>query len=67
MGRLLKKRLQPGQYRTIEGSAPTDEIIRSTPVSGTVTDNARKITQRSGLTVTGGSSYVADPKGTQYG
>jgi RHS repeat-associated protein len=67
LGRLIKKRLQPGQYRTIEGTAPTDEIIRNLAVNGTLTDNAGKITLRSGLSVTSGSTYVADPKGTQYG
>ncbi len=66
VGRLKQKRLQPGQYRTIEGYAPTDEIIRNTPVTGSVTDNAGKIVLRSGLSVGGSSSYVADPKGTQY-
>jgi hypothetical protein len=64
---LAQKHLQPGQYRTIEGSAPTDEIVRNSSVTGTLTDNAGKIVLRSGLSVGGGSSYVAQPKGPQYG
>jgi hypothetical protein len=31
IGRLAQKRLQPGEYRTIEAYAPTDQIIRDNP------------------------------------
>ncbi len=67
IGRLQQKRIQPGTYRTIEGTVPTDEIIRSTAVSGTVSDNAGKITFRNGFSVTGGSTYSAEPRGIEYG
>ena len=66
-GRLLQKRIQPGTYRTIESSRDTARITRNAPLTADATDVAGTITLKAGFSIGGGVTYIAQPKGVEYG
>ncbi|MDJ1467161.1 DUF6443 domain-containing protein [Xanthocytophaga flava] len=67
IGRLVKKNIQPGTYNTIEASQSTSQIVRNTTVTGTVTDQAGKITFKNGFVIAGGGTvYTAIPMAPVY-